>query len=188
MKLGLNACSLIVFMLIMGLVAAASTNSAVATSCYWDATANKNVCVSDLSQLSQPTASQPTASQPTANGQSTTYYNGCHWDSTTNKNVCGGVIPTASTATPYTYGYNSYNSYPYNSYNSYPYNSYNSYAYSYYDPYYSYYYSSYSYNPYYSYYGSSGYHYYSSIYTSLCGWQYNVYVNFDNNCANDYPA
>lgn len=42
-------------------------------------------------------------------GQSTNnYYNGCYWDSTAKKNVCGGVIPTAPTATPYTYGYNSY--------------------------------------------------------------------------------
>jgi len=112
MRLGLNACILIVFMLIMGLVAAAPINSAVASYCYWDATAKKNVCGSDIS------------------------------------------IPTAPTATPYSYGYSSYS--PYSNY---------------YDPYY-----------------SSGYQYYSSIYTSLCGWQYNVYVNFDYNCANDYPA
>lgn len=30
--------------------------------------------------------------------------------------------------------------------------------------------------------------YYSAIHTSLCGWQYNVCVTFDGNCANDYPA
>jgi len=30
--------------------------------------------------------------------------------------------------------------------------------------------------------------YFSSIYTSLCGWQYNVCVTWDYNCANDYPA
>jgi hypothetical protein len=30
--------------------------------------------------------------------------------------------------------------------------------------------------------------YYSSIYTSLCGWQYNVCVTWDNNCADDYQA
>jgi hypothetical protein len=30
--------------------------------------------------------------------------------------------------------------------------------------------------------------YYSSIYTKLCGWQYNVCVSFDYNCANDYHA
>jgi hypothetical protein len=30
--------------------------------------------------------------------------------------------------------------------------------------------------------------YYSSIHTSLCGWQYNVCVTFDYNCANDYHA
>jgi len=30
--------------------------------------------------------------------------------------------------------------------------------------------------------------YFSSIRTSLCGWQYNVCVTWDYNCANDYPA
>lgn len=30
--------------------------------------------------------------------------------------------------------------------------------------------------------------YYSRLHTSLCGWQYNVCVTFDNNCRNDYPA
>jgi hypothetical protein len=30
--------------------------------------------------------------------------------------------------------------------------------------------------------------YFSSIYTSVCGWQYDVCVSFDYNCANDYPA
>jgi hypothetical protein len=30
--------------------------------------------------------------------------------------------------------------------------------------------------------------YYSSIYTSLCGWEYNVCVTWDNNCADDYQA
>lgn len=30
--------------------------------------------------------------------------------------------------------------------------------------------------------------YYSSLYTRLCGWQYNVCVTFDYNCGNDYQA
>lgn len=30
--------------------------------------------------------------------------------------------------------------------------------------------------------------YFSSIYTSLCGWQYDVCVTFDYNCSNDYQA
>jgi len=30
--------------------------------------------------------------------------------------------------------------------------------------------------------------YYSRLHTSLCGWQYDVCVTFDRNCANDYPA
>jgi hypothetical protein len=30
--------------------------------------------------------------------------------------------------------------------------------------------------------------YFASIYTRLCGWQYNVCVSFDRNCGNDYTA
>jgi hypothetical protein len=144
MKLGLNACILIVLMLIMVLVAPASTKRAAASYCVWDATAKKNVCVSSPSQLAQPT------SQPTASCQSTVtspYPYGCHWDSTAKKNVCGSAIsvPTCAISNPTA---------PTTS--SSPHSC------------------------------RVGYTYYSSISTKLCGVQYNVCVNFDYNCANDY--
>jgi hypothetical protein len=96
-------------MLIMGLVAAASTNTAAATYCTWDAATRKKVCYSNLSEFSQPYSSN-----------------------------------------------------------------------SYVNPYYS--------NSYYNPYSASGYTFFRAIYTTLCGWQYNTFVNFDYNCANDIPA
>jgi hypothetical protein len=187
MKLGLNACSFIVLMLIAGLAIAVPADRAKATMCYWDTDSKQMICV-DLTELtSGPTAtSEASSSAPVSCMWS--------WDTNTKQMICvdlnqlTSTPTTAQTSTTKTTAQTSQASEP-------CWSEYLQLMLGYCPPTGAgpslntgvYYGSTSSYTP------SSGspgpgYYYYSKICTSLCGCQYNVWVNFDYNCENDIPA
>ena len=172
MKLGLNACSFIVLMLIAGLAIAVPTATAC-TGYYWDANTKQMVCV-EASQLAPtPTATSKASSSAPV---SCMWY----WDANTKQMVC--VQVSAPTATPTTITKTSgpcWSAYlqlmlgycpPTGGGSSI--NTGITYAST----------SSYSGSP------GPGYQYFSKICTSLCGCQYNIWVNFNDNCNDDIPG